>query len=398
MSKTKSGRREKRVNNRRAVIAICLALSLLVAGGVLAQRAGLLSSGHDTDNAKGKGIAPQSFSAGSPSKEYIYAGSRLIATEEPTAGSSVPALTSLNPSSAQQNTSISLAIAGSNLAGASSINFSPSSDITITNISSSANQVTANVTIAASAVTGARDVSVTVGAQTSNTLLFSVTSQPIGNPVPGIDSISPMTVVAGSAGFTLTVTGTNFVSGSSVRINGNPRTTNYQQNSTTLTAVIPSSDITTAGTRSITVFNPTPGGGTSNAVTLTVTSGLNPKPTIANISPSSVTAGGQGLTLVVNGSSFVGGSTVRFDGSNRQTTFVNATQLTAQITVQDVATPATHFITVFNPAPGGGTSGQAVFSVLPSGGGGSGGTGLRGDYFNNPIVAGNLLSPGLTQL
>src|SRR6202008_858567 len=129
------------------------------------------------------------------SKGYIYAGSRLIATEEPTTGTSATALTSLNPASAQQNSNITLAVAGNNLAVASSINFSPSSDITITTLSSSANQVTASVMIAASAVLGARDVSVTVGAQTSNTLPFTVTPQSTSNPVPHIDSISPMSVL-----------------------------------------------------------------------------------------------------------------------------------------------------------------------------------------------------------
>src|SRR5258706_11585108 len=106
MSKTKRDGRDKRTKqrsyNRRAVIAIGLTFSLLVVGGVLAQRAGLLSSGHNSDKTKGKEIAPQSFSANSPSKEYIYAGSRQIATEEPTSGISVPALTALNPAHGQQ--------------------------------------------------------------------------------------------------------------------------------------------------------------------------------------------------------------------------------------------------------------------------------------------------------
>lgn len=398
MSKTKSARRdkrkEKRLTKRQAVIVTFLALSLVVAGGVLAQRARILSSGHDSDKTQGKGVAPQSFSAALPSKEYIYAGNKLIATEEPTSGGgggTAPAISSLTPSSAQQSTSISLAIAGSNLAGASSINVSPSNDITITNLSSSANQVTASVTIAASAVTGARDVSVTVGAQTSNTLPFTITQQPPVNPVPHLDSISPSSVRVGSGNFTLTINGTNFVTGCSALINGNSRTITAQS-ATTLSVAIPSTDILTTGTRGITVINPAPGGGTSNALTLTVTSaGLNPKPVISSISPSSVTFGGQGFTLTVNGSGFIntnGSSIVRFDGSNRQTSFVNATQLTAQITAQDIATVGPHYISVFNPAPGGGTSGQALLTVLPNGGGGGGGTGLRGDYFNNQIVAG----------
>jgi hypothetical protein len=37
-----------------------------------------------------------------------------------------------------------------------------------------------------------------------------------------------------------------------------------------LRAAIPASDIATAGTAQVTVFTPAPGGGTSNALTLTI--------------------------------------------------------------------------------------------------------------------------------
>ncbi len=60
---------------------------------------------------------------------------------------------------------------------------------------------------------------------------------------------------AGSPAFTLTVNGTNFVSGSTVRWNGANRTTTFV-NSSQLTAAIPASDIVTSGTASITVQNP----------------------------------------------------------------------------------------------------------------------------------------------
>ncbi len=91
------------------------------------------------------------------------------------------------------------------------------------------------------------------------------------NPLPTTSSISPNSKNVGDSSFTMTVTGTNFVSGSIVRIDGIDRATTYGS-STSLTAVILTSDMTSAGTHSITVFNPTTGGGTSNAQTFTVTS------------------------------------------------------------------------------------------------------------------------------
>jgi len=80
------------------------------------------------------------------------------------------------------------------------------------------------------------------------------------------------------------VTGTGFVSTSKVRWNGVDRTTTYIS-STQLTATIPSSDITTAGTGSVTVFNPTPGGGTSFAKTFTINP-ASTTPPIASFSGS----------------------------------------------------------------------------------------------------------------
>ena len=121
-------------------------------------------------------------------------------------------------------------------------------------------------------------------------------------PVPTTTSLSPTRKTAGQGAFTLTVNGTNFVSGlSKVRWNGTDRTTTYV-NSTQLTAAIIAADIATAGTASVTVFNPAPGGGTSNAQTFTVASstwylaegttawGFNTYITIQNPNSSAVTA------------------------------------------------------------------------------------------------------------
>jgi hypothetical protein len=104
----------------------------------------------------------------------------------------------------------------------------------------------------------------------SNTLTLSnaVVVAP-ANPVPTTTTISPDTVFAGNGGFTLTVDGTNFVANSVVRLNGADRTTTFVT-STRLTAAIPGADVSFTGTRGITVFNPTPGGGTSNGQTLTI--------------------------------------------------------------------------------------------------------------------------------
>src|SRR4029079_11991659 len=65
-------------------------------------------------------------------------------------------------------------------------------------------------------------------------------------------------------------------------------------------------------------------------------------------------------------SNFVNGSVVRWNGQDRQTMFVSATQLSAQITTADLQTAVIAPITVFNPTPGGGTSNAVNFTVSPA--------------------------------
>ena len=90
------------------------------------------------------------------------------------------------------------------------------------------------------------------------------------NPVPLINQpVVPDTVAPGGTGFTLTVNGTGFVSGSKVNWNGTALATTFVSASQ-LTASVPASDIKKACTASVTVVNPTPGGGTSNSVFLPI--------------------------------------------------------------------------------------------------------------------------------
>ena len=92
-----------------------------------------------------------------------------------------------------------------------------------------------------------------------------------GNPLPVLTAVSPVTAVAGGAGFTLTATGTGFITSSTVHWNGMSRATGFVS-ATQVTASILDSDIAAAGTAQITVVNPAPGGGTSAALPFTVQS------------------------------------------------------------------------------------------------------------------------------
>jgi hypothetical protein len=93
------------------------------------------------------------------------------------------------------------------------------------------------------------------------------------NPTPTLTGINPSSAVAGSSSFTLTVSGSSFISGSIVKWNGTALTTTFV-NASQLTAVVPATNISTAGTATVTVFNPTPGGGTSSGISFTITSAV----------------------------------------------------------------------------------------------------------------------------
>ena len=140
-------------------------------------------------------------------------------------------------------------------------------------------------------------------------------SQPVSsgsspNPVPTISVLSPSCAPAGEQFIDgvdnqLTVIGPyptpppGFVAGSVVRWNGSDRPTTYQPTSPTgavnaVTAQISASDIAAAGTAVVTVFNPGPGGGLSNSLTFTITTGA--------VDPQSIAVDPTGkFAYVING-------------------------------------------------------------------------------------------------
>jgi hypothetical protein len=93
----------------------------------------------------------------------------------------------------------------------------------------------------------------------------------------------------------------------------------------------------------------------------------NPVPFISQpLVPDAAEPGGPGFTLTVNGTGFVSGSVVNWNGSARATHFVSQGQLTATILAADISKAGTASITVVNPGPGGGASGTVFFPVATS--------------------------------
>jgi FG-GAP-like repeat/Cep192 domain 4/HYDIN/CFA65/VesB-like, Ig-like domain len=79
--------------------------------------------------------------------------------------------------------------------------------------------------------------------------------------------------------------------------------------------------------------------------------------------PTSVAPGGPDFRLMVNGTGFVNGATINWNGSPLATTFVSYKQLTATVPAANIAGSQTASITVTNPKPGGGISNPVPLQV-----------------------------------
>jgi len=92
---------------------------------------------------------------------------------------------------------------------------------------------------------------------------------PPPNPGPAVAALSPNSSQQGGPAFTLSVVGSNFISGSSVQWNGSSLATTFVS-STLLTADVPASAVAGPGADAVRIVNPAPGGGASAALNFAV--------------------------------------------------------------------------------------------------------------------------------
>jgi hypothetical protein len=101
----------------------------------------------------------------------------------------------------------------------------------------------------------------------------------------------------------------------------------------------------------------------------------NPLPQVKT-TPNSASVGGSGFKLTINPSGqssnsiltpsaagFTSTTTVAWNGEARPTTVVSPTELSADISAKDLATAGTAQVTIFDLAPGGGTSPPVTFTI-----------------------------------
>jgi hypothetical protein len=312
------------------------------------------------------------LTANIPTTDIAAAGTANVTISNPSPGGGsssavsftidnpAPAISSLSPSSSLEGGSpFTLIVNGSGFVPGSTAQWGGTNLATTYQNSS---QLTA--TVPASDIAGAGNISVTVvnaapGGGTSPTSSFAV-----DYPVPALASIAPPSTNVGAAASTLTIQGSNFAQGAVVQWNGSSLATTYVS-STSLTALVPASDLSAVGSEAVTVSNPSPGGGISPAISFAIN---NPLPAISAFVPSSTNAGAPAFTLTVLGTNFVPSTAVQWNGSGRPTSFVSPTQLTVSVTAADVSSAGSAQLTVVNPAPGGGTPSASfiIHNAIPA--------------------------------
>ncbi len=178
------------------------------------------------------------------------------------------------------------------------------------------------------------------------------TPTPTPNPAPAISSVSPSPGTALTP-YILTINGSGYYAATTVTLGGTPLTI-ASRTATQLTVNVPAF---VAGTYSLVVTNPAPGGGSATQ-SYTIN---NPLPVINNVTPSGATAGVP-LSFTINGAQFASNATVTLNGVPLTVSFVNNGRL--DVTGAAFTTAGTYFLAVTNPAPGGGLA-SITFTITP---------------------------------
>ena len=298
-------------------------------------------------------------------------GSSTITVTNPDAGNSTsgsiftvnaaPTITGVSPASRDQGAvSQNLTVTGTDFVNGASLATVFSGTLITVNSTTYVNSttLTVNVSISSSAATGTRTFTVTNGDRSTATSgsIFTVSG------APTVTAVSPTSRGQGATNQTLTITGTNFVSGATTAFSTNGITVNSTtfNSATSLTVNVSISGSATPGTRTITVTNGDGSTATSGSIFT-----VNAAPTVTAVSPTSRGEGATAQNLTVTGTGFQSGATTTFSGTGiavNSTTFVNATTLTVNVTIAGGATVGTSTITVTNPDAGSATSGS-IFTV-----------------------------------
>jgi hypothetical protein len=186
----------------------------------------------------------------------------------------------------------------------------------------------------------------------------------VDNPVPTITGVTPTGETVGMSSAIVTVTGNGFDPSTVIDVNGSSRTTSFTS-ATQVSASLTQADLASAGTLSLTAVNPTPGGGTSTAASLSVVAATLPQPQIASVVPTTLYVGSADTTITVTGANLTANSAVEWNGTPLTTSYFYGylTGLMATVPAADLATSGTASITVVTPGATPTTSNQLSVTI-----------------------------------
>jgi len=265
-----------------------------------------------------------------------------------------PSVTSVAPAKVATGSTQNVVITGSGFVNGSVVSFS-NAGITMNGPATynSATQMTANITVGAAA-TGTSSITVTNtdGGTQSGSNLLTIT------PV-AVSSVTPSLGPGGTGN--ITITGQGFTAAATVAIGGGVAVNSVQYvNASTLTANVAVSAGALAGAYDVTVTVGTNSGTGTGAFTITA------PPAIGVLSPASLRQGDTGVNVTINGTNFVNGCSVQFNGTGltlNSVSYVGPTQLTANVSIAPNAPIGGQTLTIVNPDGGSTTGGSFAITV-----------------------------------
>jgi Bacterial cadherin-like domain/Multicopper oxidase len=309
--------------------------------------------------AVGAGYAP---APGTPNHDF-YGQTR------PTTGVSIgavefipqpPTLTDIAPASGAQGADVTVVLTGTN--------FTQGSNVVITGGGINGpgiNQygavftptsITTHFVIDSAATLGARSVTVGTTGGVTAALTFTVTAKA---PVPTLTSIAPNSGTRGTA-VPVTLAGTGLSGATALTVSGGGVTVSNVTvvNDSTVSATFTITTGANLSGRNVTITTP---GGTSNAVTFTVTA--PPRPTLTSSVPNTGVRG-TAVAVTLTGTHLTGATGVTVNGGGVTVsglTVVNDTTVKATFTITAGANLSTRNVTVTTPA--GTSANAALFTV-----------------------------------
>jgi hypothetical protein len=182
----------------------------------------------------------------------------------------------------------------------------------------------------------------------------------VGYPQPTVTSVSPLAAPVGSPAITLTIQGTGFVDGASVVRFGTSSLGPATVTATEITVDVGANLLTSAAFVDVTVVNPSPAGGGSDATQFEIE---HPVPVLTSASPTTV-IGGVDTRISVVGEHFVSSSELMWNGVAYPSQIVSESILYADLPAAAFSSAGAGSIEVRTPPPGGGTSAPIPATVV----------------------------------